>query len=127
MGDLKKKILLVDDNSSNLFLLKHIIKSSFDFDITEETLPVKALETIKNEHFDLAILDVFMPQMNGNELAVEIKKIEQYKSLPIFFLTADESESETVRECLKIPDTQVLNKPINKAILVDSIEKAINP
>ncbi len=82
---LKQKILLVEDDTN----LGFVIKDNFEQEQFEVVLcvdGVEALSTFKNQKFDLCILDVMMPKMDGFELAKNIRKINE--QIPLLFLTA---------------------------------------
>ncbi len=82
---LKQKILLVEDDTN----LGFVIKDNFEQEHFEVVLcvdGVEALATFKTEHFDLCILDVMMPKMDGFELAKNIRQLND--QIPLLFLTA---------------------------------------
>lgn len=54
----------------------------------------EALSALGGLSIDLALLDIMMPEMNGYELLKEIKKLPQYKDLPIIMVTAKDQDSE---------------------------------
>lgn len=84
-----QQILLVDDSQFNIAVLKEIL-SKQDYQVDEATHGRIALELIEQKIYDLIILDVIMPGMNGFEVCREIKKHPQYKDIPIIFVTSDE-------------------------------------
>lgn len=53
-----------------------------------------ALAGIKGKHIDLALLDIMMPEMNGYELLQELRKLPEYKELPVIMVTAKDQDSE---------------------------------
>ncbi len=71
----KLRILAVDDEP---FILGYIEKSLSDLDAMVLTCssPMEALELVKRETFDIVILDILMPEMNGIELCIQIKKLD---------------------------------------------------
>lgn len=80
---MKKKLLVVDDEWNMLNLIK--IHLSKNYDIVQASDGYEALEHIKRQTFDLIILDVMMPDINGWELC---KKIRETLNTPILMLTA---------------------------------------
>ena len=81
----KKKILFVDDEPDMTTILKTALKRiGFGIDIFND--PVLALESFKRNFYDLVLLDVMTPKMNGLELYNQLKKIDD--GIKICFLTA---------------------------------------
>lgn len=85
------RLLAIDDQEEILFLLKHGLEYVLDCEVQLETDPLKAIQAIKEESFDLVLTDMRMPQMNGSELILEIEKSGY--SNPIILLTGDCDES----------------------------------
>lgn len=87
------KILIADDSQTDIKFIKSILDESghslfFAID-GEETEKM-----VKNEQFDLIILDVVMPKKNGFQLCREFKKNEKTKNIPIIVLTSKNQESD---------------------------------
>ena len=80
-----KRILVVDDEKDILLLLQLILEEN-GFNVSLFDSPLAALSNFKIGLYDLAILDIRMPQMNGFELHEKIKQID--KSTKICFITA---------------------------------------
>lgn len=115
------KILIVDDNKTNLNVLGHYLK---EFKI--KTYPAfsakEALAILNDENscFDMILTDYCMPEINGIEFAQEVFKIEKYKSIPIVLLTsrAQRGDYRLVKENNL---RGYLPKPIRKNDLVECI------
>jgi CheY-like chemotaxis protein len=83
-----KKVLIVDDNETNRKIL-FIQALAWGMKPHETGFPREALDRVRNgEHFDLAILDMQMPEMDGIMLANEIRKYRDAKTLPLVMLTS---------------------------------------
>jgi DNA-binding response OmpR family regulator len=84
----KKKILAVDDDSTALGALRQILAQK-GYDVSTAANGHDALETLNNDPaFDLVILDVAMPEMNGYEVCRAIRSDERTHDIPVIFLTA---------------------------------------
>ena len=81
----KQRILIVDDESDITTALKIYLEIQ-GFQVDAFTDPVNALAQFKADYYQLLILDIKMPEMNGFELYTEIKKKD--KTVKVFFLTA---------------------------------------
>ena len=79
-----RKLLLVDDDEKLAEPLQ-LYFSKFDLSLDNETRPLDALERIKHQAYDLVILDVMLPQIDGFETC---KRIRQFSDIPIIMLTA---------------------------------------
>jgi DNA-binding response OmpR family regulator len=81
----KKKVMIVDDELDLSLLLKTLLEEN-NFKVDWYSDPVLALKQFKRNFYDLLLLDINMPKMNGFELYRELKKIE--KRVKVCFLTA---------------------------------------
>jgi two-component system, OmpR family, response regulator len=94
MTTIKPNILLVEDDP-NLSLVLQDYLEMMNYDITLCRNGKEGLQTFKNGNFNLCILDIMMPVMDGFTLAEEIKKINE--SVPIVFLTAKSLKEDRIR------------------------------
>ena len=86
----KAAILVVDDNPEIREIL-HILLEGEGFDIVEAETGDTALKETKTQDFDLIILDIMMPGMNGYKTCKEIRR---YSNAPILFLSAKSQEGD---------------------------------
>lgn len=86
----KHKILVVDDNSENIRIIGSILRQNA-YQAGFATSGQQALDILeaKDEDYDLVLLDVNMPGMNGFEVCQKIRENERLKELPVIFLTAN--------------------------------------
>jgi len=87
------KILIVDDVAENIKLLQEVL-SPFKFEFSSCTSATEALENIDEIKFDLILLDVIMPDMDGFQLAAEIRASEANAQTPIVFISAGGKEQK---------------------------------
>jgi DNA-binding response OmpR family regulator len=122
-----KRILLVDDESDVTTVLTFALED-YGFEVESYNNPLVALSNFKPNYYDLAILDIKMPEMNGFELLREIKKEDE--NLKICFLTAltelrdhisdtNELSPAFVKDC-------VIRKPISNKDLLNDINRIIS-
>ena len=116
--DKQKKILVVDDDQNMLQLLYSFLRDSYR--VTMVSSGKDALESLRKQKPDLMLLDYLMPEMNGKETLEIIRKDENLKDLPVFFLTGV-SDSNKISECLKLDPIVYILKPIGKFILLAKI------
>src|ERR1051326_5852102 len=89
-----KRILVVDDQAGNTRLLKLCLERTKDYDVREENDPKAALAIAEEFQPHLILLDVFMPGMDGAELAGSLRTHPTLKHVPIVFLTAAVTKEE---------------------------------
>ncbi len=115
------KILIVDDNSFYLSLLRTILKD------VEATVHLansgrEALSLLNENDFALAILDIQMPEMDGFELAGHIRNMQDRDLLPIIFLTAYSSDEIQMFKGYDHGAIDYLTKPVNKTIFINKVK-----
>ncbi|OQX96639.1 hypothetical protein B6I21_00445 [candidate division KSB1 bacterium 4572_119] len=120
-----KNVLIVDDNKTNRKILSTQVKK-WGMISTPVANPVEALEKIKNnEAFDIAILDMQMPEMDGLELAREIRKYKDPKQLPLVMLTSlgKKDDLDLIKE---LNFTSYVTKPIKQIQLYNILNEVFS-
>lgn len=115
MHDSLMKILIAEDNESNYFLVKSMLKG---FDLTRAVNGAEAVEKVRQEHFDIILMDIKMPVMDGLDATKEIRTFN--KDVKIVALTANAFESDRL-EALEAGCNAFLAKPISRASLFDML------
>ena len=110
------KILIVDDVVSNVLLLK-ILLTNEKFQVCTASNGNMCIEMARSEHPDLILLDVMMPELNGFDTAVILKKDPETHEIPIIFLTALNNLSDLVKG-FQVGANDFLTKPFNKEELI---------
>lgn len=105
----KKHILVVDDITENIEIMKSILMDG-GYDISSANNGREALDKIENNNYDLILLDVMMPLINGYEVCREVKSDSNNKDLPIIFITA-KGDSESIVEGLRMGASDYITKP----------------
>ncbi|WP_200416441.1 response regulator transcription factor [Virgibacillus salexigens] len=111
------KVLLIDDEKRMLDLLALYLKPH-NYDCKKAFGAIEALTFIKEEVFDIVLLDIMMPEMNGWELCKEIRRITD---VPIIMVTAREQKEDIVKG-LKLGADDYITKPFNEEELVARME-----
>jgi DNA-binding response OmpR family regulator len=121
----QKKILVVDDEP-DLTLLCGLALEYYGFKVDTFTDPQEALSNYKPGYYDLVILDIMMPKMDGFQLYDEIKK-KDHKA-KVCFLTASELYYKEFRkrEYNAIDKTLFIQKPIQNEELLKEVNRRIN-
>ena len=121
-GQAMYTILIVDDNPQNLFTLRALLERELDARIVEAISGVDALEKICHDRFDLILLDIKMPDMDGFETARLIRNRKKYKDIPIIFLTAVYKSEEFKWRGLEGGAIDYLTKPLDDTILIHRVK-----
>lgn len=93
MADKMNRILVVDDDP-NIRELVHVLLRNDGFDVTEAINGIDALDKLGVTRYDLIILDIMMPEMDGWQLCEELRR---YYDMPLLMLTAKGETSQKVR------------------------------
>lgn len=115
------KLLVVEDNPINQEVILEVLKFvGLEADVADNGQ--LAIEKIKLNPPDLVLMDVQMPVMDGLEATRALRKIEQYRALPIIAMTAN-AFAEDRENCLKAGMNEHLAKPIEPLLLYDILRK----
>lgn len=115
-----KRLLVVDDNPTNRKILT-LQAQTWGMGIQTVSGGAEALALLQeNTQFDLAILDMQMPEMDGVELAKHIRQLDHGKQLPLVMLSSWGQE-EIIKHKDDIQFSAVLNKPIQQSYLYDAL------
>ncbi len=118
----KYSILIVEDNQLNQRLLAKVLeKVGYNYGIAPNGQ--KALELLKEKSFDLILMDIRMPEMDGIETAYNIRNKEEFlldRDIPIIAVTAHD-DAEEKKKCFDIGMNDYVTKPFNKEILLQKI------
>jgi len=106
-----KKILCVDDDPANLALLEAMLEPKGYQVVTVDNGP-EALERLHGEPFDLVLLDVMMPDLNGYEVCKRIKADAPTKDIPVVMVTALADRSSKLKG-LAVGANEFLSKPVD--------------
>jgi two-component system, OmpR family, response regulator ChvI len=118
----KKKVLFVDDERDMTSLLKKALEpSGFSVDVFNDS--ERALKNFKPCFYDLVILDIVMPKMEGFDLYKELKKLD--RNVKVCFLTASEKYRENLRgiEHQTLSRDLFIQKPLSIKNLIKEIQK----
>src|SRR2546429_2386730 len=108
-------LLVVDDNSMNRIMLsRYLTKLGYQATLVENGR--QALEKLQGQPFDLVLLDVQMPEMDGYQVLEQLKADPRLRDLPVIMISAVE-ELESVVRCIELGAQDYLPKPFNPVLL----------
>lgn len=93
----KFNILVVDDDLKNIQVGINFLRKNKDYHLVFATSGIQALERVESVEFDLILLDIIMPVMDGYEVCRRLKENEKTRDIPVLFLTAKQGSENIVR------------------------------
>jgi len=118
---MKKKILVVEDNATNLYLVRFILQKA-GYEVVEAVNGEQGVQKAITEMPDLILMDMQLPVMNGYEATAQIKADEKIRHIPVFALTAYAMQGDQEKS-LQAGCDAYLKKPIDHENFVEIIEK----
>ena len=125
MDDTAKKIMVVDDENDLIFLLRTLL-DQMGFKVSGFTDPLLALQAFKAGTYDLAILDIRLPGLDGFELCERLERIDH--SLKVCFFTASEfyyNNSKEEQHSMLINEHPIIRKPITNEDLIKQVQEIL--
>jgi adenylate cyclase len=109
-------LLVVDDNEDNRYTLTRRLKREGYTNLTTADNGRQALELLRSQKFDLMLLDIMMPEMNGFEVLEQLKTDAELRHLPVIMISAV-GEVESVVRCIELGAEDYLPKPFDATLL----------
>ena len=120
----KAKVLLVDDSRLIRMGLRRSLVEIGLTDITEAGDGREAIETLVREHFDLMLLDMEMPEMNGMEVLAVLRDTPHHPWPPVIVISGGTSLEDAVR-CIELGAEDYLSKPFNPVLLRARVKTSV--
>ncbi len=114
------KILVIDDDPAMIELLKLLLRPTQSQVVTAET-GIKGIELVKNDHIEVVILDLMMPEMDGWQVCVAIR---EFSEIPILVLSALDNPGMVAR-ALDAGADDYLVKPVPSSVLIAHINNLV--
>lgn len=120
MGDDNKKILIVEDDQHIRKLLNILIRKD-DVDIDEAVEGNEALKKLRDNRYDLVILDIMMPNVDGFSILKDMRERPETAQLPVIVVTA-KTEDKDLMKGYSMGANYYITKPFEPQDLIHSIE-----
>lgn len=117
----KKKILVVEDNEQNMYLMSFLLKS-FNYEVIEARCGREGISAAQEIKPDAILLDIQLPQISGYEVAEEIRKDASLKHIPIIVVTSYAMPGDK-EKVLASGATGYIEKPINPETFVSQLRE----
>jgi len=118
-----ERLLVVDDDNMNLKMAEFILKTKYP-DIFCVNSGFECIQALQDTIYDLVLLDIEMPQMNGIETLTKIRKDEKFRDLPVMFLTAS-ADIKDVVAAKGLNACGYVVKPFLPEMLLDKVAEAL--
>lgn len=119
----QKKILIIDDEPDILEFLSYNFRKNH-FSVFTATDGREGLEKIQHEKPELIISDILMPRMDGIEMCNEIKKTDEFREIPLIFLTAVNDDYKVLYAMVSGAD-QIVSKPVRFKYLLSIVNSLL--
>ena len=116
-------ILVVDDIVTNIVLIQSFLRGR-NYEVLSAQSGVQALQIASENHPDIVILDIMMPEMDGYEVLARLRAGEDTKDIKVVMLSALAKESD-IRNAMDLGADGFLTKPILANKLYEALEKLI--
>jgi CheY-like chemotaxis protein len=117
------RVLAVEDNPVGLTVLRHLLERR-SLRVDGAVSGIDALRAASRQHYDLILMDLQMPEMDGLTAATEIRKLPGYSHVPIVALTANFSD-QVRQECLQHGMQAFLSKPVEAGELWSTVSRCL--
>jgi CheY-like chemotaxis protein len=115
-----KKILVIEDNEQNMYLM-HFLLESNGYSVIEALNGQVGIQKAIDEHPDVILLDIQLPEMDGYQIAKILRKTPDIDTIPIIAVTSYAMAGDR-EKILAAGATDYIEKPINPATFVDQIK-----
>jgi len=120
------RILVVDDEQ-DIRQLVALIAEAAGYEVVQANNGMEGLQAIERSEFDLVILDIMMPEMDGWEVCRRMKSRQRMKDIPVLILTVRSQPLDKVIGMEVVHADDYLTKPFERYELLDALERLITP
>ena len=120
MGIIKRNILFVDDDEPTRLLLQAMLKQAGYLPVTSPSA-FEALDLVHKHAFDLILLDIMMPQMNGFDFLKRLKSSDKVKDIPVVMLSAKD-DRPSIEKAMSLGAVDYIVKPPQKDVVCKKLE-----
>lgn len=117
---MRKRILLIEDDPGTSRIISYALDQA-GFEVVTAKDGIEGLSDVKNKAFDLLILDVMLPGLDGFQVCRELRTVHKNSSLPVLMLSAKTQEADR-KMGIKVGANDYLTKPIRPAEVVNRVE-----
>jgi len=119
-----KKILLVDDEKDFLLIIGEVLNEA-GFQVVTATNGIETFRSVREERPDLVILDIVLPDIDGETIYMKLKEDPATNAIPVIFVSGVFSKEEAKRERHFLHDKNFLVKPFNREELLSKVNETL--
>ena len=123
MTDNKRRILIVDDDRQTRLKLARDLAGG-GFETSEAAGGRAALDMLQAGPFDLVLLDILMPDVDGHAVLAEMRAAEATRDIPVVVVSALEDQ-EDIEKCMRLGAKDYLTKPVDAATLIARVAEIL--
>ncbi len=123
MGIIKRNILFVDDDEPTRLLLQALLKQAGYLPVTSPSA-FEALDLVHKHAFDLILLDIMMPEMNGFDFLKRIKSSDKVKDIPVVMLSSKDDKT-SIQKAMSLGAIDYIVKPPQKDVVCKKLENIL--
>jgi CheY-like chemotaxis protein len=123
----KRKILIIDDEVDLTLLVKLNLEKTGLYEVRAENRALNGLKAAREFNPDLVLLDVMMPDLDGGDVAAQLKGDAKLKNVPVVFLTATVLKEEVAKKGGSIGGYPFIPKPFRSEVLLEQIARSLPP
>jgi len=122
---MKHKILIIEDNEQNMYLMTYLLKS-FGYEVIQATTGKEGIRLGREARPQAILLDIQLPELNGYQVAEELRKDESLGEVPIIAVTSYAMPGDKER-ALAAGATGYIEKPINPNTFISQLQEYLPP
>jgi two-component system chemotaxis response regulator CheY len=115
-----QRVLIIDDSSATRAYIRAALEAEEDMEVTEATSGFDALRILPRSRFDLLLVDINMPNINGLELISFIRRSETHRETPLMIISTEASERDRSR-AFQLGANAYLAKPFTADALLTAV------
>ncbi|MET0388998.1 MAG: response regulator [Polyangiales bacterium] len=121
-----QRVLIIDDSSATRAYVRAALEELADMQVSEAASGFDALRILPRERFDLLLVDINMPNINGLELISFIRRSETHRDTPLLIISTEASERDRAR-AMTLGANGYLAKPFTAEALADAVRGVRKP
>ncbi|HEX2921549.1 MAG TPA: response regulator [Bacteroidales bacterium] len=120
---MKQKILIIEDNEQNMYMLTYLLESN-DYSVYQSYNGIEGIAAAKRNKPDVILLDIQLPEMDGYAVAKELSKIKELNGIPVIAVTSYAMPGDK-EKAFDAGATGYIEKPIDPDTFISQLEELI--